>query len=394
MEWKRLLDVSKINDKSVEVFKGTKRYVATGGIDYNEIVDYEDVTYESKPSRANRQIEIGDILVAKMKETVKVFNIADENYCEYIFSTGFTTLKANENILDNNYFYYVLISEEFQEQKDKYSKGATQKAINNIGLGKITIPVPPLPVQKQIVEVLDEAQNLIDNKKEQIGLLDDLIESLLIYEVGPMSKRYDEWKEMQIKDVVLKNKGSMRTGPFGSDLLHSEFVSEGIYVLGIDNVVENRFTWGKERYITEEKYEKLKRYTVYPEDVLISIMGTTGRSAVVPKEIELAINTKHLACLTLNRDLINPYFLSLSIHLNPTILTQIRLRNKGAIMNGLNLTIIKELKIKVPPIQLQNQFAEKVELIEKQKSLLQQSLKLLEDNYNNLMQRAFKGELF
>ena len=64
------------------------------------------------------------------------------------------------------------------------------------------------------------------------------------------------------------------------------------------------------------------------------------------------------------------------------------------ILSKVRSVTANNIELPIPPIQLQNQFAEKVELIERQKSLLQQSLNLLEDNYNNLMQRAFKGELF
>ena len=75
---------------------------------------------------------------------------------------------------------------------------------------------------------------------------------------------------------------------------------------------------------------------------------------------------------------------------NKYFLSQVR----GATIKGINMRILREIDIILPPLPLQNQFAEKVELIEKQKGLLKNSLQLMEDNYNSLMQRAFKGELF
>ena len=122
-------------------------------------------------------------------------------------------------------------------------------------------------------------------------------------------------------------------------------------------------------------------------------MGTVGRVAVVPDNIGKAINTKHLAAISLNEELANPEFVAFSLHSDQKILQQINQRGKGAIMKGLNLTIIKDLKFKLPPIILQNQFAEKIALIEQQKELAKQELKESEDLFNCLLQKAFKGEL-
>ena len=224
MVWENLLEVSKINDKTVDKFIGTQKYIPTGGIDYNKIVESEEVTFESKPSRANRKVEIGDILVTKMKDTVKVLKITEENSEKNIFSTGFCTLKANPEILDSDYFYYVLISEVFQEQKNKYSKGATQKAINNTGLKKIKIPVPPIETQKQIVEALDKAQKLIDARKEQIKLLDDLIESIFYDMFGDPVKNDKGWEVTALKKHIMNiesgwspkcNSGNATIGKWG-----------------------------------------------------------------------------------------------------------------------------------------------------------------------------------
>jgi type I restriction enzyme S subunit len=185
----------------------------------------------------------------------------------------------------------------------------------------------------------------------------------------------------------------MRTGPFGSTLRHSEFVDRGIAVLGIDNAVQNRFAWAERRFITEKKYEKFERYTVRPGDVIVTIMGTTGRSAVVPEDIPLAISTKHLAVITVDRSRVHPQFLSHAFHSDQTVLAQISAANRGAIMSGLNLGIIKRVRIRLPPLAAQQRFAYLVRTVSETRDRLSQASVEVDGLFDSLAQRAFRGVL-
>lgn len=272
--------------------------------------------------------------------------------------------------------------------------GATIPHINRNALESIPLPIIEFDDQKRIAHLLGKVEVLIAQRKQHLQQLDDLLKSVFLEMFGPQSDGYADWPLVEIKDLVATHKGAMRTGPFGSNLLHSEFTVEGdVVVLGIDNAVQNRFVWGGRRYITHEKYKELESYRIFPGDVIVTIMGTIGRSAVVPNDIPLAINTKHLAAITLNGEVANPLFLSYSIHSSPFILNQFRSKNRGSIMSGLNLGIIKEIKLKRPPIELQNKFAEIHARVDELKAVYQKSLIDLEALYGALSQKAFKGEL-
>ena len=264
----------------------------------------------------------------------------------------------------------------------KYFTGATIPHFKDYQ--KEELPLPILDEQRKIAAVLDKVSDLIAKRRQQLDKLDLLIKSRFV-EIFYNTTGNANWPIVTMADIST----DMRTGPFGSALHHDEFVETGIFVLGIDNAVENRFSYNRMRYITEEKYEQLKRYTVRPGDVIITIMGTVGRSAIIPDNIPKAINTKHLACLTIDRSKAQPTFICSAFQMHPEIRQQLTGQAKGAIMDGLNLTIIKKLCFKLPPIEMQNKFVEFFNLTENTKTTISRSLEKLETLKKALMQEYF-----
>ncbi|ACF00040.1 restriction modification system DNA specificity domain [Rhodopseudomonas palustris TIE-1] len=254
-------------------------------------------------------------------------------------------------------------------------------------LRELEIPLPPLDEQRRIAAILDKADALRRKRKRTIELIECLMQAT--YRRMFVEQASNSWPKCTVASLAR----DIRTGPFGSQLLHSEFVDEGIAVLGIDNVATNEFRWGERRHIPEEKYEKLRRYTVFPGDVLITIMGTCGRCAIVPENIPLAINTKHLCCITLDEEKCLPEFLQSTFLQHPDVLLQLGVQAKGAVMPGLNMGIIKSLQISLPPVQLQRDF---VMRISKLRSTLISSRHWEAEGellFSSLQHRAFSGQL-
>ena len=272
-------------------------------------------------------------------------------------------------------------------------RGVTQKNLSATYLRNLRVNLPNYDEQHRISAILDKADAIRRKRERALTLTGDFLRSAYLHIVGMKHPNFESWELAAIETLATNRRGSIRSGPFGSALLHSEFVEKGIAVLGIDNAVKNKFQWAARRFITPAKYQELRRYRVYPNDVIITIMGTTGRSAVVPTDIPEAITTKHLASITCDRKKVVPEFLSFAIHSDPLVIEQIRTENKGAIMDGLNLGIIRRLRIRMPPMSQQLLFAGLLKRTYETIGKMTTPMGDGSDLFASLSQRAFRGEL-
>ena len=309
-----------------------------------------------------------------------------------VFSNHFVRLRTREHQLDARYLTRWL-QRKFQRGyfRAKCKQWVNQATFGQDRLVKMQIPLPSIEAQRRIASVLDAAEALRGKRRQALSWLDSLTQAIFVNMFG--ANGWDAWETSPVADLAASTKGSIRTGPFGSQLLHEEFEDEGpVAVLGIDNAVNNHFTWGERRFISADKYAELKRYTVRPGDVLITIMGTCGRTAIVPDDIRLAINTKHLCCITLDRDRCLPEFLWACLRFHPGVMRQLG-ATRGAVMPGLNMGIIKRAEVPLPPIEVQKRFARSKENADQQVASSATHLSRLDELFASLQQRAFRGEL-
>lgn len=366
---------------------GSKSNVKAGdGLDEGNFPFYTSSSILKK--RIGKAQHFDDALIFGTGGSASV-HFADEPFAT---STDCIVAITKHEGLNTKFVYYYLFGN--IHLLERGFKGAGLRHISKKYIENLDIPILPIETQNKIVAILDKANSLITRREENIELLDELLKSTFIKMFGKQNPLFDSWAEIEVQSLAKSKKGSMRTGPFGSSLKHEEFDESGeVAVLGIDNAVDNVFKWGKKRFLTLAKYENFKQYTVYPRDVIITIMGTVGRSAVIPKNIGKAINTKHLAAITLDETKCNPYYLAYSIHSNPFVAYQMKSKSRGAIMDGFNLGLIKKLKLKATPIDLQNRFEE---IYLKNRAAFEQisnSKRELENLLGSLLQKVFNGTI-
>lgn len=325
---------------------------------------------------------INDILFS-VRAPVGSTNI---NNIEASIGRGLAAIRCSERINLQFLLHYLRANE---LKIANLGTGSTFKAITIKTLKDIKIPLPPLPTQKKIAAILDEADTLRQLNKNLITKYDALTQSLFLEMFGDPVTNPKGFDISTIGDQCTV-KGGKRV-PKGEKLVKE---NTGFPYIKAGNIKKGKITTSNLEYLKPEIREKLKRYIVNEGDVCITVVGVNiGDIGIVPKELHLANLTENANKLLIkdNSKLTN-FYLCFALQMD-FIQQQIRKRTMAVGVPKLALFRIQQLKILIPPINLQNQFAERVALIEQQKTQAQQSLQKSEDLFNNLLQKAFKGEL-
>ena len=384
-----ILDCVDIINNSVVSYEGMRGYLDTGGLKSNKIVEIRDFDFNDKPSRANQNVEIGDIILARMKATTKV-KVISQSESELMVSTGFIVLRPKRTIIDNNFLNHTLISPFFQRKKDKLCSGSTQKAINNGNFKKLKIPLPPIDQQKKIAEILDAADAYRQKTKALIEKYDELTQSLFLDMFGDPITNPKGWDKNVFKNHLIDVKNGITRRP------KTEEDKSGQIVLKLKHIRSNFINYDCDNRILLEDSEKTK-FSVNIGDLLfIRVNGNpdyVGRCALHDdNKCEVFFND-HIMRVRVNLNVFNSVFLCQYLNY-PYGKREVFKRVKtSAGQHTINQGGLEKLNLIVPPIDLQNQFANRVKAIEEQKAQAQASLAQAEDLFNSLLQRAFKGEL-
>ncbi|ELC8354478.1 MAG: restriction endonuclease subunit S [Clostridium perfringens] len=295
-------------------------------------------------------------------------------------------LKAKKNINLKYLMYYL----NYNDLSNRIT-GTTRGKLTKSALNSIEVKLPSIEKQKKIVALLEKAQELIDKRKKQIEELDLLVKSKFIEMFGDPVINPKGWKYPKIEEVVANKKNAIKAGPFGSALKKEYYIKSGYKIYGQEQVISGDINLG-DYYISEEKYKELENYAIKSNDVLISLVGTYGKLLIVPTIFEAGIINPRLMKITFNSNLINTIYFKFFFQ-SESLRNRLSDNTHGGTMPILNVGIVRNINIPIPPIELQNQFADFVKQVDKLKFKMEKSLKELEENFNSLMQKIFKVDL-
>ena len=248
------------------------------------------------------------------------------------------------------YLYYFM--EDYIDELRKQAIGGVIKYIKLANLTDALIELPSVDEQKSIVEILKKVKGILDKRNDEIRELDNLIKARFVEMFGDCTNM------ISLSDLCLIITDGTHQSP--------KFQHEGIPFILVSNLSKNTVTYDTDKFISAETYKELyKRTPIEIGDILLSTVGSYGHPAVVVEDRKFLFQ-RHIAYLKPKSDILNSYYMHGAL-LSPGCQRQIEEKVKGIAQKTLNLSEIRKIRIPVPSLDLQKQYADFVHQVNKSK---------------------------
>lgn len=374
------------------------------------------VTEERYREAAYIHVKNSDLLITK-DGTIGKVAFVEECPEKAVLNSGIFLLRSKDGLYDHRFVYYVLTSLIFEKFLRLNLNGSTINHLYQNVFEKFPIPIPHAKTQRKIAAILTTVDTAIEKtealleKYQQIkaGLMHDLFtrgvlpngklrppreQAPELYQETAVGWIPKEWGQPVTLESLLANVlYNFRCGPFGSALLKSELVENGVPFLGIDNIHIEKFQGNFKRFVSEKKFQELFQYSVRPRDVVITIMGTVGRSCVIPEHIDQAMSSKHLWTMTFDTDKVIPELVCWQLNYAVWTKSWFRRGAQGGVMDAIQSKTLKQLKLPCPSINEQQLIFERYKALNKILETERLNLEKLQMQKLGLMQDLLTGKV-
>ena len=317
----------------------------------------------------------GDILIS-VRAPIGDMNIANEDCC---IGRGLAAIRLNKSdIVDINYLYHYLSAtvEFLQEQ----GTGSTFKAINKTTLEGIEIPCPSIEKQKNIAKLIIEIKTSIQYKKAELFALNELVKSRFIEMFG------DIRISSIFPNIALENFAQIGS----SKRVHAaDYVESGVPFYRSKEIIElgNGQEPSVELFISKKQYESIKKTNGVPckGDLLMSAVGTIGKMWIVDGRKDFYYKDGNI--ISIHSEETNPIYLKEAL---ANLIDDFKSANvAGSAYSALTIVKLKKMTVPMPPMSIQNEFADFVKLIDKSKFIVQKQIDDLQELLDSKMDEYF-----
>ena len=377
----RIVKVSKgkKHDQCDSSSVNSRRYIQIGDLRHDENLKFTDAT-------KGTEVTPEDVIIA--------WDGANAGTVSYGLTGFIGSTLARIRLLSQDFFTPYLghfLKSKFKDIQ-RNCTGATIPHVSKPHLLSLKIPLPPLEEQKKIAVVLDKTDALRRKQHKALKLCDQFLKATFIGMFGDPVKNPRQFPLHQLKNFYVDSKNGTKCGPFGSALKKGEYVDSGVPVWNMDNInKDGSFNPNIRLWITPSKFTDLKKYSTQKNDIIISRAGTVGKMCVINSSYEDAIISTNLIRVRFGAKLLPIYFVSLMNYCKGRV-GNLRTGPDGTFTH-MNTGVLDNLKFPYPPLKYQNKFAEIAKKVKATKEEIQISLNKLDNTFNALSQKAFKGEL-
>ena len=400
-------------------------------------------TFSERKSKSTKNRFLrGDVLYGKLRPYLNKVVIADaDGYC----TTEIIPIKQTQ-VTDNRYVFYWLKHPRFLDYVTEVSHGLNMPRLGTDAGKKAPFVLAPHPEQKRISDKLDILLARVDATRERLDRIPALLKRfrqsvLAAASSGQLTENWRQernaedareilgraatsrdaagvrfrggparrpelsdlplcpelprgWVATCFDELAEANRNALKAGPFGSALKKDMYVPKGHKIYGQEQVISGDESFG-DYYISDEKYLELESCAVKPGDILISLVGTIGKVLVLSEHSEKGIINPRLVKLGLHKDVSRRY---IACYLQSEY-SQLFFREKshGGTMDVLNLGLLRELPVLLPPVPEQNEIVRRVEalfaLADKLEARYTTARAKVDKLTPALLAKAFRGEL-
>ena len=365
--------------------KGEYHWISISDMNFSEkyISSTKEKITELAVKKSGIKIIPKNTVIMSFKLSIGKVKIVNEDI--YSNEAIMAFIPKTNNFIDENFLYYSLKGVRWNEGINKAVKGLT---LNKALISQKEIFLPNLAIQKEIASNLDSIADFLDLRRKQLNYLEELSKSLFTTMFGDIKTNDKNWEIDKFNEIIsiltdYHANGSYKVLKNNVELLDFKEYALMIRTTDLEN---DNFIQGV-KYINEKAYNFLKKTKIFGGEIIINKIGSAGNVYLMPilnRPVSLGMNQ---FMIRLKEDYNNIFYYKLlkTDHYSNIIKNNVQ----GAVTKTITKDAIKNIDVIIPPIELQNKFAERIEKIEKLKFEIEKSIETAQNLYDSLISKYF-----